>query len=63
VFVLAEYEEMSLEEIARAVDANVGTVKARLHRARVNLRGMLAPVLGNQVRLKADTTMGTKRVG
>ena len=44
VFVLAEYEELSLEEIARAVDANVGTVKARLHRARVNLRGMLAPL-------------------
>src|SRR5688500_15579870 len=55
VFVLAEYEDLSLEEIARAVDANVGTVKARLHRARVNLRGMLAPVLGREVGLKADT--------
>jgi RNA polymerase sigma-70 factor (ECF subfamily) len=52
VFVLAEYEELSLEEIARTVDTNVGAVKARLHRARENLRHMLAP-------LRADA----KRVG
>jgi DNA-directed RNA polymerase specialized sigma24 family protein len=44
VFVLAEYEELSLEEISRAVDAGVGAVKARLHRARENLRRMLAPL-------------------
>jgi len=42
VIVLAEYEELSLEEIASAVDANVGTVKSRLHRGRDNLRRMLA---------------------
>jgi RNA polymerase sigma-70 factor (ECF subfamily) len=42
--VLAEYEGLSLEEIAGAVDAEVGTVKARLHRARENLRRMLAPL-------------------
>jgi RNA polymerase sigma-70 factor (ECF subfamily) len=42
--ILAEYEELSLEEIARSVDAEVGTVKARLHRARENLRRMLAPL-------------------
>lgn len=44
VLVLAEYEELSLEEIARAVDSEVGTVKSRLHRARRNLRRMLAPL-------------------
>jgi len=44
VFVLAEYEELSLEHIARAMDTTVGAVKARLHRARENLRRMLAPV-------------------
>ena len=44
VFVLSEYEELSLDEIARAVDTNVGAVKARLHRARENLRRMLAPL-------------------
>lgn len=44
VLILAEYEECSLDEIARAVDANVGTVKSRLHRARENLRRMLAPL-------------------
>jgi RNA polymerase sigma-70 factor, ECF subfamily len=44
VLILAQYEELSLEEIARAVDAEVGTIKSRLHRARENLRRMLAPL-------------------
>ena len=44
VLILAEYEELSLEEIARAVESEVGTVKSRLHRARENLRRMLAPL-------------------
>jgi RNA polymerase sigma-70 factor, ECF subfamily len=44
VLVLAEYEGMSLEEIARIVDAEVGSVKARLHRARETLRRLLAPL-------------------
>jgi RNA polymerase sigma-70 factor (ECF subfamily) len=42
--ILFEYEELSLEEIALAVDAEIGSVKARLHRARENLRRMLAPL-------------------
>ena len=42
--ILAEYEELSLDEIARAVDAEVGTVKSRLHRARQNLKRMLTPL-------------------
>ena len=36
--------ELSLEEIARAMDTNVGAVKSRLHRGRENLRRMLAPL-------------------
>lgn len=47
VLILAEYEELSLEEIARAVESEVGTVKSRLHRARENLRRMLAPLRPN----------------
>ena len=43
--VLAEYEEMSLEEIAHATAADLAAVKSRLHRARQNLRRMLAPIL------------------
>ena len=39
--ILAEYEDLSLEEIARAVEAEIGAVKARLHRARENLRKAL----------------------
>ena len=43
--ILAEYEELSLEEIARATESAVTAVKSRLHRARVNLRRILAPQL------------------
>ena len=46
--ILAEYEEMSLEEIASATDADLAAVKSRLHRARENLRRMLAPLLGKK---------------
>jgi RNA polymerase sigma-70 factor (ECF subfamily) len=44
VIILFEYEELSLQEIARAVDSEIGTVKSRLHRGRENLRRMLAPL-------------------
>ena len=42
--ILAEYEGLSLEEISRVVETEVGTVKSRLHRARENLRRILAPL-------------------
>jgi len=48
VVILAEYEGLTLAEIARAVDADLGTVKSRLHRARENLRRMLAPLRSRQ---------------
>ena len=53
VVILAEYEELSLAEVARAVGAEVGTVKSRLHRGRENLRKMLAPL-----RISAHGTAG-----
>jgi RNA polymerase sigma-70 factor (ECF subfamily) len=43
--VLAEYEGMSLEEIAKATAVELAAVKSRLHRARQNLRRMLTPLL------------------
>jgi len=43
--ILAEYEEMSLEEIGRATGVELAAVKSRLHRARENLRRMLAPLM------------------
>ena len=46
--ILAEYEGLTLAEIAHAVEADVGTVKSRLHRARENLRRTLAPLRGRQ---------------
>ena len=48
VVILAEYEGLTLAEIARAVDADVGTVKSRLHRARENLRRMLMTLRSRQ---------------
>ncbi len=42
--ILHEYEGMSLEEVARLVDTELTAVKARLHRARENLRRTLAPL-------------------
>jgi len=45
VVILFEYEEQSLAEIAQIVDADIGTVKARLHRARERLRRELTPFL------------------
>jgi len=47
VVLLIEYEGMTLQEAANAVEAEVGTVKARLHRARENLRCLLEPLRGN----------------
>ena len=43
--ILAEYEELTLEEIAQVTESAVSSVKSRLHRARANLRRMLAPLL------------------
>ncbi len=45
VLVLCEYEDLPLAEIAAIVDADLETVKARLHRARSNLKRILAPYL------------------
>jgi RNA polymerase sigma-70 factor (ECF subfamily) len=39
--IMADCEEMSLEEIANATAAEIAAVKSRLHRARQNLRRML----------------------
>ncbi|MGB9180617.1 MAG: sigma-70 family RNA polymerase sigma factor [Pyrinomonadaceae bacterium] len=46
--VLFEYEELSLAEIAAIVSADTGAVKARIHRARQNLKKLLAPYLNSR---------------
>ena len=59
VLILSEYEGLSLNEVSRAVQAEVGTVKARLHRARENLRRILAPLKrGSTVRMTSHGTLG-----
>lgn len=56
VVILAEYEGLTLAEIARAVGADVGTVKSRLHRARQNLRWTLAPLRNQPPTLRTAWT-------
>lgn len=46
--ILFEYENLSLEEIAQATRVEIGAVKARLHRARENLRRRLAPLMATR---------------
>lgn len=47
VLILAEYEELELARIAAIVNAEVGAVKVRLHRARRKLREALEARMGN----------------
>lgn len=46
---LADVEEMSMEEIAEAMGVTVAAVKSRLHRARLALRKALLPYLKGKV--------------
>ncbi len=45
IIVLKEIEGMSYAEIAELVNCSLGTVKSRMHRARVQLKAYLAPHL------------------
>ena len=45
VVVLRDIEEMSYEDIAQALDLNIGTVKSKLHRARQVLKEKLKDVI------------------
>jgi RNA polymerase sigma-70 factor (ECF subfamily) len=45
VFVLRDLEELNQEETAAALEITVGTVKVRLHRARIMLQKSLVPYL------------------
>ena len=46
--ILFEYEDLSLDETATVTGVEIGTVKARLHRARQALRRRLAPLLADR---------------
>jgi RNA polymerase sigma-70 factor (ECF subfamily) len=47
VLVLRDVEGLSAAEVAKVLEISVEAVKSRLHRARVAVREMLAPVLGS----------------
>ena len=48
VLVLADYRELSMKQIAAALDISVPNVKTRLHRARLSVRDTLAAYLAGQ---------------
>jgi RNA polymerase sigma-70 factor (ECF subfamily) len=48
VFLLREIGQLSYDEIAQAVDVEVGTVRSRLHRARAALQHKLANLLEHE---------------
>lgn len=50
VLVLFEYEDLALDEISKIVEADLGAVKSRLHRAREKLRKCLAPKIRETAR-------------
>lgn len=54
---LFEYEELRLNEIAIVVGADVGTVKARLHRARQRLKRQLAPYFKSNAEAPVDEVL------
>jgi RNA polymerase sigma-70 factor (ECF subfamily) len=45
VFILRDLEELNIEETAQALEITIGTVKVRLHRARMMLQKRLVPFL------------------
>lgn len=55
--VLFEFEELSLSEIAEIAGADIGTVKARLHRARQSLKRQLAPYFKSSSEAVADEVL------
>jgi len=47
VLVLKDIDGMKYEEIALVLDVPIGTVRSRIHRARVELKELLDPILGD----------------
>ncbi len=64
VVVLKEYDDLSYEEIGRMLNIPVGTVRSRLHRARLELRELLSALADDDVRVMdaADSTRRARQV-
>ena len=62
ILVLHDMEELSTSEVARVTGLREGTVRVRLHRARVFLRNQLARKLKPATRSKQQPTARCKRL-
>jgi len=60
VLLLRDIEQLSTRETATALDLNEGTVKMRLHRARLTLRKILARRLGQPGHGRGERLVSTK---
>jgi RNA polymerase sigma-70 factor (ECF subfamily) len=47
VLILRDIQDMSYEDIAETLGVELGTVRSRLHRARMELKARLEPVLAD----------------
>ena len=48
IILLRDFEGLSYEEIADVLQLETGTVKSRLHRARMELKALLEPYLAGE---------------
>lgn len=57
VLIMREYEGLSYEEISIVLDIPVGTVKSRIFRGKLELKRLLAPLLGVAVESATDASI------
>lgn len=67
ILVLREIDDYDYDEIARILELPVGTVRSRLHRARLQLKEQLDSILGDNLstsaKLVGDKAVGDKVLG
>ncbi|MEM4251680.1 MAG: sigma-70 family RNA polymerase sigma factor [Candidatus Bathyarchaeia archaeon] len=63
VLIMREYEGLSYEEISIVLDIPVGTVKSRIFRGKLELKRLLAPLLGVTVESATEASISSMSEG